>query len=72
MRPHPQGEMVPIDRPKDFFNVWSQVSEETKMRIDHDCYNFLSEGDFSEDDDYMDKDTITVRKKWTSTHIGDE
>lgn len=31
------------------------MSGETKMKIDYDCYNFLSEDDFSEDDDYMDK-----------------
>lgn len=25
----------------------AKVSEETKMEIDHDCYNFSSEDDFS-------------------------
>jgi hypothetical protein len=39
------------------------VSEETKMEIDHDCYNFSSEDDFSEDDDYMDKNAITIHRK---------
>lgn len=39
------------------------MSEETKMKIDYDCYNFLSEDDFSEDDDYMDKNAITIHGK---------
>jgi hypothetical protein len=42
-----------------------KVSEETKMKIDYDCYNFLSEDDFSEDEDedYMDKNAITIHRK---------
>lgn len=39
------------------------MSEETKMKIDHDCYNFLSEEEFSKDDDYMDKNAITIHRK---------
>jgi len=40
-----------------------KVSDETKMKINPDCYSLLCEDEFPEDDDYIDKDAIAIHRK---------